>query len=112
MAKIKIFVSEAVDYYIFKKYHVNEIQKNSISTFDVLIKFTDSITGNCFLFLPENGMHLCQQQILIERILENKNINLLNIFTHSPSIFGRGWGDKIIFLDFLSDSELNKEIDC
>jgi predicted ATPase len=45
---------------------------------------------------PEISLHLEWQQNLIDAILKiNPNAQLL-IATHSPSIFGKGWGDKFI----------------
>ena len=48
---------------------------------------------------PENSLHIEWQQQLIDviRIL-NPNSQLI-ISTHSPSIFGNGWGDKLFFLE-------------
>ena len=50
---------------------------------------------------PEISLHLGWQQELINVIRElNPNCQLL-ISTHSPSIFGKGWGDKITFMEKL-----------
>jgi predicted ATP-binding protein involved in virulence len=50
---------------------------------------------------PEISMHLGWQQDLIKTIRElNPNCQLI-IATHSPSIFGKGWGDKITFMEKL-----------
>ena len=50
---------------------------------------------------PEISLHLGWQQELINVIRElNPNCQLI-ISTHSPSIFGKGWGDKITFMDKL-----------
>lgn len=57
----------------------------------------------CVLLMdePEISMHLSWQQKLIVLIRElNPNCQLI-IATHSPSIFGKGWGDKITFMDNL-----------
>ena len=50
---------------------------------------------------PEISLHLSWQEKLIDTILAiNPNCQLL-IATHSPSIFGMGWGDKFINIDKL-----------
>jgi predicted ATP-dependent endonuclease of OLD family len=48
---------------------------------------------------PENSLHIEWQQQLIDVIRTlNSNCQLI-ISTHSPSIFGDGWGDKLFFLE-------------
>lgn len=50
---------------------------------------------------PEISLHIGWQQDLIEIIRTlNPNCQLI-IATHSPSIFGKGWGDKITFMEKL-----------
>jgi predicted ATP-dependent endonuclease of OLD family len=50
---------------------------------------------------PEISLHIGWQQDLIETIRTlNPNCQLI-IATHSPSIFGKGWGDKITFMENL-----------
>lgn len=50
---------------------------------------------------PENSLHIEWQQQLIDVIRKlNPNCQLI-ISTHSPSIFGEGWGDKLFFLEDL-----------
>lgn len=50
---------------------------------------------------PEISLHINWQQTLIETLRTlNPNCQLI-IATHSPSIFGKGWGDKITFMDNL-----------
>jgi predicted ATP-dependent endonuclease of OLD family len=50
---------------------------------------------------PEISLHISWQQSLIETIRTlNPNCQLI-IATHSPSIFGKGWGDKITFMENL-----------
>jgi ABC-type cobalamin/Fe3+-siderophores transport system ATPase subunit len=53
---------------------------------------------------PEISLHIGWQQKLIDVIRElNPNCQLI-IATHSPSIFGKGWGDKVFFVnDLLSN---------
>lgn len=48
---------------------------------------------------PENSLHIEWQQQLIE-VMRKLNANSqLIISTHSPSIFGDGWGEKLFFLE-------------
>ncbi len=50
---------------------------------------------------PDISLHISWQQKLIDIIHElNPNCQLI-LSTHSPSIFGKGWGDKIFFIDDL-----------
>jgi predicted ATP-binding protein involved in virulence len=47
---------------------------------------------------PEISLHIGWQQRLIDVIRQlNPNCQLI-IATHSPSIFGKGWGDKLFFV--------------
>jgi len=110
MIIIKIFISFEIDFSLFQEYHKNEIKDRSITTCESLLEYTNSVKDTCKLFLPEHGLNLNQQQDLISEIIKNKSISTLKIFTHSPSIFGKGWGDKIIFLDKFSDEELKNII--
>lgn len=50
---------------------------------------------------PEVSMHIEWQYRLIDEIKAiNPNAQLI-ISSHSPSIFGNGWGDKLVYLDDL-----------
>ena len=50
---------------------------------------------------PEISLHIGWQQQLIDMIKKlNPNCQLI-IATHSPSIFGKGWGDKLFFVEDL-----------
>jgi predicted ATP-dependent endonuclease of OLD family len=50
---------------------------------------------------PENSLHIDWQQQLIDVIRKlNPNCQII-LSTHSPSIFGEGWGDKLFFLEDL-----------
>lgn len=50
---------------------------------------------------PEISLHITWQQMLIEKILLlNPNCQLI-IATHSPSVFGKGWRDKIVRMEEL-----------
>jgi predicted ATP-dependent endonuclease of OLD family len=48
---------------------------------------------------PENSLHIDWQQQLIDVIRKLNPQCQLIISTHSPSIFGAGWGDKLFFLE-------------
>lgn len=50
---------------------------------------------------PEISMHIDMQYSLINNIQKlNPNIQII-ISTHSPAIFGSGWGDKVVYADEL-----------
>jgi predicted ATPase len=50
---------------------------------------------------PEISLHISWQQDLIATLRKlNSNCQLI-IATHSPSIFGKGWGDKVTFMEKL-----------
>jgi len=51
---------------------------------------------------PENSLHIEWQQQLIDVIRKLNPNSQLIISTHSPSIFGDGWGDKLFFLEDLT----------
>ena len=48
---------------------------------------------------PENSLDISWQYKLIDLLVKlNQNAQFF-ITTHSPSIFGNGWGDKIIYME-------------
>lgn len=48
---------------------------------------------------PEISLHVEWQELLIDAILQlNKNCQII-LSTHSPSIFAKGWGDKLVFME-------------
>ncbi len=48
---------------------------------------------------PENSLDISWQYKLIDMLTKlNPNAQFF-ITTHSPSIFGAGWGDKIIYME-------------
>ena len=51
---------------------------------------------------PENSLHIEWQNQLIDVIRKLNPNSQLIISTHSPSIFGDGWGDKLFFLEDLT----------
>ena len=50
---------------------------------------------------PEISLHISWQQDLIATIRKLNPSCQLIIATHSPSIFGKGWGDKVTFMEQL-----------
>ncbi|MDP4289978.1 MAG: AAA family ATPase [Bacteroidota bacterium] len=48
---------------------------------------------------PENSLHIEWQQQLIDVIRKLNSKSQIILSTHSPSIFGEGWGDKLFFLE-------------
>jgi predicted ATPase len=50
---------------------------------------------------PEISLHIGWQQQLIDVIRQVNPHCQLIIATHSPSIFGEGWGNKIFFVEDL-----------
>ncbi|MDR0546050.1 MAG: AAA family ATPase [Dysgonamonadaceae bacterium] len=53
---------------------------------------------------PEISLHIGWQQQLIDVIRQLNPDCQLIIATHSPSIFGKGWGDKLVFVEDLIQS--------
>ncbi|GHT76409.1 ABC transporter ATP-binding protein [Bacteroidia bacterium] len=53
---------------------------------------------------PEISLHIGWQQQLIDVIRQLNPDCQLIIATHSPSIFGEGWGDKLVFVEDLMQS--------
>lgn len=50
---------------------------------------------------PEISMHIDMQYTLIDNLLKlNPNVQLI-VSTHSPSIFGAGWGNKVVYSEDL-----------
>lgn len=54
-----------------------------------------------FMDEPEISLHIRWQREIIDAIRKLNPNTQLFIATHSPSIFGAGWGDKIIYMDDL-----------
>lgn len=54
---------------------------------------------------PENTMHISWQRILVDiLIILNPNAQYI-ISTHSPSLFGAGWGDKVVYVEQIISKE-------
>ena len=54
---------------------------------------------------PENSMHISWQSELVNILTElNPNAQYI-ITTHSPSIFGDGWGDKVTYMEDIIDKK-------
>ncbi|MDR0681494.1 MAG: AAA family ATPase [Dysgonamonadaceae bacterium] len=71
----------------------------------LIIVFTIFLMDNepCIVLMdePELSLHVSWQQQLIDIIRKlNPNCQII-IATHSPSIFGEGWGDKLFFVEDL-----------
>lgn len=50
---------------------------------------------------PEISMHIDMQYTLIDNLLKlNPNAQII-VSTHSPAIFGSGWGDKVVYSESL-----------
>jgi len=48
---------------------------------------------------PEISMHIDMQYTLIDNLMKiNPELQLI-MSTHSPAIFGSGWGDKVVMAD-------------
>lgn len=53
---------------------------------------------------PEISLHIDMQYSLIDNLLKlNPNVQLI-VTTHSPSIFGAGWGDKVVYSEDIFDN--------
>ncbi len=57
---------------------------------------------------PEISLHISWQQILIDVICQmNPNCQLI-IATHSPSMFGKGWGENVVFMEDITNDHAEK----
>lgn len=79
----------------------------------LIILFTVFLMENePFLLLmdePEISLHIEWQQQLIDVIYGINPNSQLIIATHSPSIFGDGWGDKLFFMeDLIKEDDANE----
>ena len=54
-----------------------------------------------FMDEPELSLHIRWQRELIDRIRQINPACQLIIATHSPSIFGAGWGEKVVYMEDL-----------
>lgn len=56
--------------------------------------------GIVFLDEPEISLHIGWQQQLLDILVELGRGNLqFFVTTHSPSMFGRGWGNKVVYME-------------
>lgn len=61
----------------------------------------DGKPGVVLMDEPENAMHIKWQRSLIDTLVKlNPNAQYI-ISTHSPSLFGAGWGNKVVYMDNL-----------
>jgi len=52
-----------------------------------------------FLDEPEISLHIGWQQVMLDTLAElNQNAQFF-VTTHSPSMFGRGWGNKVVYME-------------
>lgn len=52
-----------------------------------------------FMDEPEISLHIGWQQQLLDVLVKlNPNAQFI-VTTHSPSMFGRGWGDKVVYME-------------
>lgn len=57
---------------------------------------------------PEISLHISWQQKLIDVICQmNPNCQLI-IATHSPSMFGKGWGENVVFMEDITNDHAEK----
>ena len=54
-----------------------------------------------FLDEPEISLHIGWQQQLLDTLVSLDPNAQFIVTTHSPSMFGRGWGDKVIYMEDL-----------
>lgn len=54
-----------------------------------------------FMDEPEISLHLRWQREIINAIQKLNPASQLIISTHSPSMFGAGWGDKVVYMEDL-----------
>lgn len=59
-----------------------------------------------FMDEPEISLHIGWQQQLLDVLVKlNPNAQFI-VTTHSPSMFGRGWGDKVVYMeDIVKEAE-------
>ena len=52
-----------------------------------------------FMDEPEISLHIRWQREIIDRIRQINPSCQIIIATHSPSMFGAGWGDKVVYME-------------
>lgn len=52
-----------------------------------------------FLDEPEISLHIGWQQQLLDTLVALNTEAQFFVTTHSPSMFGRGWGDKVVYME-------------
>ena len=48
---------------------------------------------------PEISLHIRWQREIIDRMRQINPFCQIIIATHSPSMFGTGWGDKVFYME-------------
>ena len=56
-------------------------------------------TCHHFMDEPEISLHIRWQREIIDRIRQINPSCQIIIATHSPSMFGAGWGDKVVYME-------------
>ena len=56
-----------------------------------------------FMDEPEISLHIRWQREIIDKLRQLNPQCQLFIATHSPSIFGSGWGDKVVYMEDITD---------
>ena len=78
--------------------HIVKPQSNGETALEFFMQKMDG-AGVYLLDEPENSLDISWQYELINTLVKlNPNAQYF-ITTHSPSIFGDGWGDKIIYME-------------
>ena len=52
-----------------------------------------------FMDEPEISLHIRWQSEIIDRMRQINPFCQIIIATHSPSMFGTGWGDKVVYME-------------
>ncbi len=58
-----------------------------------------------FMDEPEISLHIGWQQILLDTLTKLNSNSQFFLTTHSPSIFGRGWGEKVVYMEDIIKAE-------
>ena len=52
-----------------------------------------------FMDEPEISLHIRWQREIIDRMRQINPFCQIIIATHSPSMFGTGWGDNVVYME-------------
>ena len=84
-----------------KRYPISVLSSGEKQLLLILLRVFLS-KGTCPLVLidePENSLHISWQSELINILTKLNPSAQYIITTHSPSIFGDGWGDKVVYIE-------------